>query len=54
MLVEDKPDFAATIDKAIRAVDGCDIIWKKSKASALAALANEPFDVVLLDRRIPS
>ncbi len=54
LLVEDKPDFAATIDKALRAVDGCDVIWKKSKATALAALADEPFDVVLLDRRIPS
>ncbi len=54
LLVEDKPDFAATIDRAIRAVDGCDVIWRKSKASALAALADESFDVVLLDRRIPS
>lgn len=54
LLVEDKPDFAATIDKALRAVDGCDVIWRKSKTSALAALADEPFDVVLLDRRIPS
>lgn len=54
LLVEDKPDFAAMIDKALRAVDGCDVIWKKSKTSALAALGDEPFDVVLLDRRIPS
>lgn len=54
LLVEDKPDFAETIDKALRAVDGCDVVWKKSKATALAALADEPFDVVLLDRRIPS
>ena len=35
-------------------MDGCDVIWKKSKTSALAALADEPFDVVLLVRRIPS
>lgn len=54
LLVEDKADFAATVDKAIRAIPGCDVTWKKSKASALAALADEPFDVVLLDRRIPS
>lgn len=54
LLVEDKVDFATTIDKALRAIDGCDVIWKQSKASALAALADEPFDVVLLDRRIPS
>lgn len=54
LLVEDKPDFAEAIEKAIRAVEGCDVIWKQSKASALAALADEPFDVVLLDRSIPS
>ena len=54
LLVEDKADFAMTIDKALRAIDGCDIVWKQSRASALAALADEPFDVVLLDRRIPS
>ena len=54
LLVEDKPDFAEEIDGALRKIDGCDVIWKQSKVSALAAISEEPFDVVLLDRRIPS
>lgn len=54
LLVEDKPDFAADIERAIRSIDGCDIIWKQSKTTALTALSEEVFDVVLLDRRIPS
>lgn len=54
LLVEDDLDFAASIDRALRAVDGCDVTWKKSRAAALMALDEEPFDVVLLDRRIPS
>ncbi|MCL4186748.1 MAG: response regulator [Rhodobacteraceae bacterium] len=54
LLVEDKLDFAETIERAIRAIEGCDVTWKQSKVSALAALADEPFDVVLLDRKIPS
>lgn len=54
LLVEDNLDFAATIEKAVRAIDGCDVVWRQSQASALEALSDEPFDVVLLDRRIPS
>lgn len=54
LLVEDKIEFAQTIEKAIRAIDGCEVNWKRSKAGALAALAEEFFDVVILDRRIPT
>lgn len=54
LLVEDNIDFAQTIEKAIRAIDGCELSWKRSKAGALAALAEERFDVVILDRRIPT
>lgn len=54
LLVEDKVDFAETVEKSIRAIDGCEVSWKQSKASALDALGDEQFDVVLLDRRIPS
>lgn len=54
LLVEDNVDFAGSIEKAIRGIDGCEVIWKRSKAGALAALEDEPFDVVILDRRIPT
>lgn len=54
LLVEDKIDFAEVIEKAIRAIDGCELSWKRSKAGAIAALGEEHFDVVILDRRIPT
>ncbi|MBN9505329.1 MAG: response regulator [Altererythrobacter sp.] len=54
LLVEDKVDFAGAIEKAIGGIDGCEVIWKRSKAGALSALEEEPFDVVILDRRIPT
>lgn len=54
LLVEDKIDFAEAIEKAIRAIDGCELSWKRSKAGALAALEDEHFDLVILDRRIPT
>lgn len=54
LLVEDNIDFARTIEKAIQAVDGCELKWTKSKTGALTALDDESFDVVILDRRIPT
>ncbi|MDH4983969.1 response regulator [Aminobacter anthyllidis] len=54
LLIEDKIDFAQVIEKAIRAIDGCELSWKRSKAGALAALGDEHFDVVILDRSIPT
>lgn len=54
LLVEDKIDTAQVIEKAIRAIDGCELSWKRSRAGALAALGEEHFDVVILDRRIPT
>lgn len=54
LLVEDNVDFAGSIEKAISRIDGCEVIWKRSKAGALAAIAAEFFDVVILDRRIPT
>lgn len=54
LLIEDNLDFAATIEKAIRGIPGCEVVWKQSKDSALATLADEAFDLVLLDRKIPS
>lgn len=54
LLVEDNVDFAQAIEKAIRAIEGCELSWRRSKAGALAALGEEHFDVVILDRRIPT
>lgn len=54
LLVEDKIDFAEVLEKAIRSIDGCELSWKRSKAAALATLGEEHFDVVILDRRIPT
>jgi len=54
LLVEDKIDFAHSIEKAIQRIDGCELTWRKSKTGALAALDDESFDVVILDRRIPT
>lgn len=54
LLVEDKVDFAGSIEKAVRGIEGCEVTWKRSKAGALAALTEEPFDVVILDRGIPT
>lgn len=54
LLVEDKIDFAEVIEKAIRAIDGCELSWRRSKSGALTALGDGHFDVVILDRRIPT
>lgn len=54
LLVEDHIDFAKTIEKAIHAIEGCELIWTRSKAGALTAIADEHFDIVILDRRIPT
>jgi len=54
LLVEDKADFAGDIERAIRTIPGCELVWTASRDSALAKLSSEQFDLVLLDRRIPS
>lgn len=54
LLVEDKIDTARVIEKAIGAIEGCELVWKRSKASALASVVEDHFDVVILDRRIPT
>jgi len=54
LLVEDNPDFAADIEKAVRPIQGCELVWARSRDSALARLAAELFDLVILDRRIPT
>lgn len=54
LLVEDYADLADTLDRAIKQLPGCEVVWVKSRDSALARLESEHFDLVLLDRRIPT
>jgi CheY-like chemotaxis protein len=54
LLVEDKTDLAQTIERATRSMPGVDLIWKASRDSALMALEIGTFELIILDRRIPS
>jgi CheY-like chemotaxis protein len=55
LLIEDNAGFAGEVERAIRAIPECDeIVWARSRDGALAALAAGSFDLVILDRRIPS
>jgi CheY-like chemotaxis protein len=54
LLVEDKIDFAETVERAVHPIPHCELVWVASRDSALATLSGETFDLVILDRRIPS
>jgi CheY-like chemotaxis protein len=54
LLVEDKADFAADIDRAVRLIEDCELVWVASRDSAVERLAAQHFDLVVLDRRIPT
>lgn len=54
LLVEDRPDTASQIERALRSIGDCDVTWVASRDAALAALEADYFDLILLDRRIPS
>jgi CheY-like chemotaxis protein len=54
LLVEDSAEFAKTVERAAQSMPDCDLIWVASRDSAIAALSGETFDLVILDRRIPS
>jgi CheY-like chemotaxis protein len=54
LLVEDSTEFAKTVERAAQSMPDCDLTWVGSRDSAIAALAGETFDLVILDRRIPS
>lgn len=54
LLVEDKRDFAADFETAVRAIQGCELVWVGSRDRALERLAAEHFDLIVLDRRIPT
>ena len=54
LLVEDDTDFALTVEHAVHSIPDCELVWRASRDSALTLIASESFDVVILDRRIPS
>lgn len=54
LLVEDDVDFASDIEAALRAIPGCEVVWARSRDGAAAQLANSSFELVILDRNLPS
>lgn len=54
LLVEDKPGYAKDIERAVKGITGCELVWAASRDSALEKLGSEDFDLVLLDRSIPT
>lgn len=52
LLVEDNADFAAELERALSY--RCAVTWVRSRQSAITAVENDNFDLVILDRRIPS
>jgi CheY-like chemotaxis protein len=53
LLVEDNITFAKSIERELGKIADCEVIWAKSRDTALARLADTSFDLVILDRRIP-
>lgn len=54
LLVEDKVDFAKAVELAVTAIPTCELVWARSRDSALARLYEQDFDLIIIDRRIPS
>ncbi len=54
LLVEDNITFARDLDRELAKIPDCEIVWARSRDSALVKLAEEAFDLVILDRRIPA
>lgn len=55
LLVEDHADFASEIEREVRSIPGCELVWSASRDSALRRIdAEEDFCLVILDRRIPT
>jgi hypothetical protein len=41
LLVEDKADFAADIERAVRPIPDCELVWAASRDSALEKLTDQ-------------
>jgi CheY-like chemotaxis protein len=54
LFVEDNADFAGTFERVLSQISDLEIVWAKSRDSALRALDQQTFSLVILDRRIPT
>jgi CheY-like chemotaxis protein len=54
LLVEDNVDFAKSVERALGNVQDCELVWTRSRDSALQRIQTEAFDLVILDRVIPT
>jgi CheY-like chemotaxis protein len=54
LLVEDDITFAKVVVRALEKVPGCEVAWAQGRNEALAELNRDYFELVLLDRAIPS
>lgn len=54
LLVEDNVGVAADLVKSITKQGDCDVVWAKSLKAALRQLSENDFDLLILDRSIPT
>ncbi|WP_165419703.1 response regulator [Rhizobium leguminosarum] len=54
LLVEDKIEYAKLITAKLGELPDCEVRWAKSRDGAESILREENFDLIILDRRIPS
>ena len=54
LFIEDNIDFAADTERALRSIPDLEVVWAASRDSALEKLAAQHFDLVVVDRRIPT
>src|ERR1700722_14543423 len=55
LLIEDNTTFASTVERAFGAIHEVDdLVWVRSRDSALQRIKDEAFDLILLDRKLPS
>src|SRR5580700_655564 len=55
LLVEDNASFAGEVERAVAGIQDCDdLVWARSRNSALARLKAESFDLIILDRKLPT
>lgn len=53
LLVEDDVDHALLVSRGLPAAQGFEVVHVRTGADALEAAAHEPFDICLVDHRLP-